>query len=51
MFTQRTSQNIFGLKTVQGDNISNSLTSVTDVAARDLTSLQNLVNFNRLLTR
>ena len=49
MFTQRTSQNIFGLKTVQGDNISSSLTSVTDTAARDLTSLAKFATLTDFL--
>lgn len=49
MFTQRTSQNIFGLKTVQSDTVSNSLTAITDTAARDLTSLAKFATLTDFL--
>jgi len=49
MFTQRTSQNIFGLKTVQSETVSNSLTAITDTAARDLTSLAKFATLTDFL--
>ena len=49
MFVQRTSQNIFGLKTVQSENVSVSLTNITDVAARDLTSLARFATLTDFL--
>lgn len=49
MFVQRTSQNIFGLKTVLSDNIGRSLTGVTDIASRDLTSLAKFATLTDFL--